>query len=397
MAAWVTKEWYDDGKRRRERTAAGMKGVNESNRFVVEWISPTKRRHREKIEGSGRPAKRLADLRCEQINSEITLGTYADKTRLDWADFRQRYNRTILAGMKSRTRSCVEVALKHFERIVKPTVVSTIDSQDIDRFIAQRRTERGKKPESKVSPATINRDLRHLKAVIRVANDWDYIARVPKFRMLKEPKKLVRFVIPDDFAAMYTACEVAQRPSGLSFPPGEWRRAMLMFSLMTGWRVSEPLALRRADLNLDSGEAITRADDNKGARDERVPLHPLVVEHLRRISSFEDLVFPWPHRRESLWREFHNIQTAAEISLTCPDAHKHRCTPSCHFYGFHDLRRAFATENAPRLTASALQSLMRHKSFQTTQLYISMAPQLDDAVRALHTPILPKAASSEGD
>lgn len=397
MAAWVTREWLEHGKRRRERAVAGMKGIREFDQFVVEWISPTKRRHREKIEGSGRPAKRLADLRCDQINSEITLGTYEDKSRADWSEFRQEYNRTILVGLKPSTRGCVEVALKHFERIVKPTVASAIDSQDIDGFIAKRKMERGKKPGSKVSPATINRDLRHIKAVFRIAHDWEYVTRVPRFRMLKEPKKLVRFVTPDHFVALYTACDAAERPAGLSFPPADWWRALLLFNYMTGWRVSEPLALRRDDLNLESGVAITRADDNKGARDERVPLHPLVVEHLKRIQSFEDLVFSWPHRRDALWDEFHNIQTAAEISLPCSDAKKHQCTPSCHFYGFHDLRRAFATQNAPKLSASALQSLMRHKSFQTTQLYINMSKQLDDAVEALHTPMLPKTASSNRD
>ena len=34
----------------------------------------------------------------------------------------------------------------------------------------------------------------------------------------------------------------------------------------------------------------------------------------------------------------------------------------------------------------ALQTLMRHKSFQTTQRYINMSHQLDDAVASLHVP-----------
>jgi integrase len=55
-------------------------------------------------------------------------------------------------------------------------------------------------------------------------------------------------------------------------------------------------------------------------------------------------------------------------------------------YGFHDLRRAFATQNANRLSPMALQTLMRHKSFQTTQRYINMSQQLDDAVASLHVP-----------
>lgn len=50
------------------------------------------------------------------------------------------------------------------------------------------------------------------------------------------------------------------------------------------------------------------------------------------------------------------------------------------------MRRAFATANAPRLWADALQALMRHKSYQTTQRYINMARQLDEAVGCLEVP-----------
>ena len=42
--------------------------------------------------------------------------------------------------------------------------------------------------------------------------------------------------------------------------------------------------------------------------------------------------------------------------------------------------------NAPTLSGDALQALMRHKSYATTQLYINMARQLDSAVEALHVP-----------
>jgi len=50
------------------------------------------------------------------------------------------------------------------------------------------------------------------------------------------------------------------------------------------------------------------------------------------------------------------------------------------------IERAFATRNADRLTADALQKLMRHKSYLTTQRYINMARQIDEAVEVLHVP-----------
>jgi integrase len=55
-------------------------------------------------------------------------------------------------------------------------------------------------------------------------------------------------------------------------------------------------------------------------------------------------------------------------------------------YGFHDLRRGFASMNADRLSAEALQGLMRHKSYATTQLYVNMARQLKQTAEKLHVP-----------
>jgi integrase len=62
-------------------------------------------------------------------------------------------------------------------------------------------------------------------------------------------------------------------------------------------------------------------------------------------------------------------------------------------YGFHDLRRAFATMNAANLTADALQRLMRHKSYLTTQRYIKLATQIDKAAEAIDVPDMLKAVS----
>ena len=42
--------------------------------------------------------------------------------------------------------------------------------------------------------------------------------------------------------------------------------------------------------------------------------------------------------------------------------------------------------NADRLTPDTLQALMRHKSYQTTQVYINMSRQMDEAVASLHVP-----------
>ena len=129
---------------------------------------------------------------------------------------------------------------------------------------------------------------------------------------------------------------------------------------------------------------ITRWDDNKGKRDETVPLHAAVVEHLRMLLTEHELVFRWGHDQRTLWEEFGRIQREAGIHLFCPEKHQH--TLSCHVYSFHDFRRAFATVNAPRMKPEALQKLMRHKSYQTTLGYVNLSNQLDDAIRTMPVP-----------
>jgi hypothetical protein len=83
--------------------------------------------------------------------------------------------------------------------------------------------------------------------------------------------------------------------------------------------------------------------------------------------------------------------------LTCRAA-RHEHTPWCHVYGSHDFRRAFATQNAKRMTGDALHELMRHKSDLTTKVYIEMTDQVSETVGKLHVPefLQPQARKKDG-
>jgi len=350
MRAWV----FQDSKQLAKLGADGCP-------WSVGWYDPDGKRKSKSI-GSRSMAEKFA----RKVEGQLAAGVYRNDSRKTWAEFLAEYETRIAAAMPLNSRLEVMRSLMHFGQIAKPGKLAAIKTQTIDAFIAERRTHPGRHGGELV----VNKELRCIKAALRIANEWGYLPVVPKIRMLKEPKRLPRYVTPEDFAAIYDACDAARFPKGLPYTAAEWWRALLVFAYMTGWRIGECLALRRDDLDLAAGKAITRADDNKGNRDDVVRLHPVV--------------FPWSYHERTLWTEFARIQAAAGIRLPCARDHQH--TDACHVYGFHDLRRAFATLNAPALSADALQKLMRHRSYLTTQKYVNMAGQLQSAVESLHVP-----------
>ena len=340
--------------------------------------------------------KNQADKRLRRIQGELDLGVHQPQNKKTWEEFRAKYEADLLPGLAPRSQPLVKAALNNFQRIIQPRRMDGITTATIDTFVAKRRKEAGKKPGSLTSPATINKDLRHLKAALRSAKRWKYLVEVPEIHFVKVPAKLPVFVTPEHLGVIYhKACALAKLPAKCDphYTPKDWWQALIVTAYMTGLRINEMLSIKKPDLNLDEGKLTTRWFDNKGKRDETIPLHPLVVEHLRTLLGERELVFRWGHDYRTLWEEFGRIQREAGIHLYCPEQHEH--TAACHVYTFHDFRRAFATVNAPRLKAEVLQRLMRHQSYQTTLGYVNLTNQLDEAIKSMPVPDVLKEANAE--
>jgi integrase len=325
----------------------------------------------------------MAEKFRRKTEGQLAAGTYQQVSKNTWADFRREYEQRGLPGAAAGTCEVAGNCLDHFERIIRPARVTAITSRVVAEYVAKRQAERiGGSDGPNVSPATVNKELRHLRAVLRKAYKWGYLARVPEFDFLREPGKLHTYVTPEHLAKLYANAGAARWPTDGPFDVADWWRGLLVTAYMTGWRIGSLLALCWADVDLDNGWALSRAADNKGKRDQRVTLHPIVVDHLRKLVSFSPVVFPWNRSRRGLYDEFSAIQRASKVR---PDGKRQ--------YGFHDFRRAFATMNAERMTADALQSLMQHKAYATTQKYVNLSRQLNAAVQNLYVPELPNTSA----
>jgi integrase len=387
MNAWLFQD-------RKQKQKLGDKAP-----WSVGWYDPEGKRREKKI-GSHSAAEKYA----RRTEGQLAAGTYESKRNTKWTDFRKEYLERGMPGAAPRTIESAESAMDRFERVINPVRVNAITSRTFAQYVALRTAPRpveevkespdveegkkpravkkGKTPRPPISPATVNKELRHLRAIVRKAHKWGYLPRVPEIDFLKEPGKLPTYVTPEHFAKLYQHADAARWPADGHYDVADWWRALFVMAYLTGWRIGSLMALRWVDVDLENGFAISRAADNKGKRDQRVPLHPVVIEHLKKLVCFSATVFAWEHGRRALFGELETIQTAAGVK---PEGDKAR-------YGFHDFRRAFATMNAAGMSPDALQALMQHKDYQTTQRYINMARQLNPAVQSLFVPDMPKTA-----
>lgn len=339
----------------------------------VGWYEPDGTR-RSKSFGS---SKTKANQYCTKKSAELLDGVsdgFAPKT---WEAFLEAYRSRKLCLVRPGSQVVYSNAIAHFERICQPTKTMDLTTAAIDQFIAVRASESGKTG-SPTSASSVNKELRVLRVIANVAKDWKYLREVPKFNWLNEEEREITFVSQEQFEAFYRSCDAATRPNIQGVDCGDWWRAFFVFASMTGWRVGEILKLVREDLDLKKGFAITRAKDNKGKKTVKVPLHPIVIDHLKALKGFSVEVFHWPHEETAIYDQLHLIQDKAGVAKQCTKDHEH--TDACKYFGFHDFRRGFASLNAGSLSASELQTMMRHADYNTTRKYIAMAEQNREAV-----------------
>lgn len=374
MKAWLFQEKRDVEKHGAKKAP-----------WSVGWYGLDGKRHKSK-----RGLKTAAEAYKRKIERELAEGVDSATAAVDWAKFREQYERDVASRRARSTRGSIKSTFDHFERICKPKRLSAITPAMFDAYTTKRLSEPGKKPKSTTAISTVHLELSWLRIALLKAQEWGYIARAPKIRKPRIPERIGAVITPADFESILDACQTATRPAGRHYTPQEWWTAYLTFLITTGWRFSEALEVRKADVDLASGRIITRYSDNKGKRDEADYLPPGIADLLVGIVGFSDLLFDWPMSNQSLLDDFHAIQKAAGIHLACPDSDEHECTETCHLYGFHAIRRGYASLNVVRLPAAVLQRKMRHKSFATTQRYLKLGDAMKEAAADVWTPTTAK-------
>ena len=214
-----------------------------------------------------------------------------------------------------------------------------------------------------VAPATVNRELAHLKAALNRAVEWGVILANPatKVRRLQDKAgKRVRWLTDSEHKSLDAA--LCERNDYLPF--------MVRLTLQTGLRRGEVFQLQWEDVNFQTLLLTVHARNAKSNRDRHIPMNDAVFAVLRdwrmRSGRREGLVFPNP----STGLPLRDIKTAWRTLMKKAEIKDFR---------FHDIRHDFASRLVLAGTdLYTVKELLGHSSITITERYAHLS---DDTLR----------------
>lgn len=133
-----------------------------------------------------------------------------------------------------------------------------------------------KKEQGGVSPATVNRVLALVRAILRKAEkEWEWIDKAPHVRMRRENNKRQRWLSPEEATKLLAALP-------------KYLRYMALFAAITGLRESNVRLLQWSEVHLDYRQIIIPGNKSKNGRDIIVPLNDDAIYILQQIQQEPD-------------------------------------------------------------------------------------------------------------
>ena len=234
--------------------------------------------------------------------------------------------------------------LKRLDPYLRSLKLDAIDMTVLQPFIRDRKVKDG------VSNATINRALEVVRRILNVAHqDWRWLKGVPKIRMLKEPRRRVRFLRREEADRLIEALPSHMKP-------------IVEFALATGCRAGEILGLEWSRVNLTRKVAWLDHGTTKSGDGRGIPLNADAVAALEATRG--------QHPRWCFTlagKRIHQSSTAWGLA-------KQRA--GIEDFRFHDLRHTWASWHVQSGTSlPELMELGGWKSYEMVLRYAHLAPE----------------------
>lgn len=340
--------------------------------------------HVQKSTGQGNPdVARQMEAAYKTALAKGEVGIMERKPAPTLKEFSQRFIDAIQVRCAAKPKT-VEFYAQQLTRLLEfePLASARLDAIDeslIESFVQSRRLQssraganrkkwRPPDAEKTVSPATVNRALACLRRLLRLAQEWRVIDRVPRVRLLPGERNR-EFILSHAQERLYL--EMAPQPL----------QDVAMLILDSGLRIGEALALEWADVHLQPANGAKfgylHVQDGKSRYARRnVPLTSRVRAMLesRTAQSKAQWVFsedgPRPMRNSSL----DHLHKELRATLKMPAG-----------FVLHSLRHTYGTRlGEGGADAFSLMRLMGHSSVTISQRYVHPTPEaLERAVERL--------------
>ena len=301
-----------DGRQRMRSTRTKDKALARRifNQFKREWLAG------KIVELDRRPRKTLGDFVHEF---------------LEWAGNVKPYEsyRTYRAALRH--------LLDHFG---STKLLESLSSRDFDQLIVAL-NRKG------LSPVTINKIFRHVKAALSKAVEWGYLKSNPvkKGNPIAQNKTLPRFLTQEEIK---TLLKVIDDPLFA---------LLVEFALYSGLRRSEIVRLTWEHV---TPQGFIRVPLGKNHEERFLPISKRltrVLEELKALGGKDGRLFPY--NKDWVSHKFKEYAKKAGL----PDVR------------FHDLRHTFASHLVMSgVDIRTVQALMGHKALQATMVYAHLAP-----------------------
>jgi integrase len=314
-------------------------------------------------QGNPRVARQIeAAYRTKLAKGEVGIKERTPAPTLK--DFAQRFIDAIQVRCAAKTRT-MEFYGQQLARLLdfSPLAsarLSDIDEALIESFVQHRSTQ--------VSRATVNRALATLRRLLRLAQEWRVIDRVPRIRILNGERNR-------DFVLNH-----AQELAYLEAAPQPLKDIALLI-VDTGLRVGEALALQWRDVHLDAegsrfGFVHVREGKSREAK-RNVSLTPRVLGMLKarvELSEGSPYVFAGQTGKPMLTSSLDHAHRRLRASLNLPRG-----------FVLHSLRHTFLTRlGLAGVEAFTIMKLAGHGSVVVSQRYVHPTPQaMENAVAKL--------------
>lgn len=232
-----------------------------NRRGNIWWISFTTPSGQRIRQSSGTLDKKAAqELHDQLIAERWRIDKLGEKPRRSW---KEAVTRWLKESSHKASIADSRSALRWLDQHLADLMLDEITREKIDA-ITEHRLNDG------VSNATVNRTLEVLRAVLRRARDeWEWIDKVPKVRMLEEEKHRIRWLTKEESELL-----LSELPEHLA--------EMVRFSLATGLRQRNVTQLEWSQVNLEDRVAWIHPDQAKARKAISVPLNAAAVLVLRR-------------------------------------------------------------------------------------------------------------------